>query len=65
MSELLLFDAIFDRNVDEVRRLLESGANPNAFHSVYYAPLHFATMGAKHDIINVLQSFGAKIYPYS
>ena len=51
--------AVLSKDIDEVRRLLENGSNPNVRNSSGQTPLHAAVYVKRVDILNLLIEFGA------
>jgi ankyrin repeat protein len=56
-----LYDAICDRDLDEVRRLIEAGADVNARHEDDSTPLHVSVLFDSAEITQLLIEAGADI----
>jgi ankyrin repeat protein len=64
MSQFVPFQEVFEReklhfaaddgDIEEVKKLLEEGYQPNLFDELGNTPLHYAAMGGHLDVINVL-----------
>jgi len=50
-----------DGNVDEVKRLLAAGYQPNVFDELGKTPLHYAAMRGHVNVLNVLLAAGADV----
>ena len=50
-----------DGNVEDVKRLLAEGYQPNVFDDLGKTPLHYAAEGEHLDVINVLLAAGADV----
>lgn len=54
-----LHEAAFQGRVDEVRRLLEAGADPHARSFTGETPLHLAALAGRADVVRLLLDKGA------
>ena len=50
-----------DGDLRTVRELLGKGSNPNQFDEIGKTPLHYASMGAHHDVMRLLIAAGANV----
>lgn len=62
MGCTLLYWAVRDNNLGEVKRLLELGADPNIVDYVNYAPLYEAVFNQNKEMVRLLLSNGAEVY---
>ncbi|KAJ8915780.1 hypothetical protein NQ315_004592 [Exocentrus adspersus] len=58
-KEIKLIQAVSVHNTDEVKRLLESGVNPNSTDSQLRSALHVAVSKGYVDIVKLLLDYGA------
>ncbi len=50
-----------DGNVEDVKRLLAAGYEPNVFDDLGLTPLHYAARGGHLEVLNVLLAAGADV----
>jgi ankyrin repeat protein len=50
-----------DGNVEDVKRLLAAGYQPNVFDDLGHTPLHYAAKGEHLEVLNVLLAAGADV----
>ena len=71
MSQFVPFEEVFEReklhfaaedgDVEEVKKLLDEGYQPNLFDELGKTPLHYAAMRGHLDVMNVLLAAGADV----
>jgi ankyrin repeat protein len=59
MDRTDLHSAAFDGNVEEVKKLLKKGADPNIKDKYGWTPLHWAASGGHVDVVKLLLVHGA------
>ena len=71
MAQFVPFEEVFEReklhfaaqdgDIEEVKRLLKEGYQPNLFDELGKTPLHYAAMSGHLDVMNVLLAAGADV----
>ena len=56
-----IYLAIFDGNVDCIKRLLDCGVNPDRFKKGRETPLHFAASMGRPDVVELLIKYKADV----
>jgi len=56
-----LFDAAAEGRLEEIRSLLDRGANINAVDTANWTPLHLASINGHHQCVELLLDRGANI----